>query len=92
MVPESTLLPALPRCREMLRNSPTALRVLKSALNAAEDGQAGIQVCRGAHIEVEGPNIQLPVNQKRLCCLLGRRRKCEGAYQHSLSLIYGMLA
>jgi len=28
----------------MLRNSPTALRVLKSALNAAEDGQAGIQV------------------------------------------------
>ena len=32
------------RCREMLRNSPTALRVLKSAMNAAEDGQAGIQV------------------------------------------------
>ena len=30
-------------CREMLRNSPTALRVLKSALNAAEDGQAGLQ-------------------------------------------------
>jgi hypothetical protein len=36
--------PHLFRCREMLRNSPTALRVLKSALNAAEDGQAGIQV------------------------------------------------
>ena len=33
-------------CREMLRNSPTALRVLKSALNAAEDGQAGLQACR----------------------------------------------
>lgn len=31
-------------CREMMRNSPTALRVLKSAMNAAEDGQAGIQV------------------------------------------------
>ena len=30
-------------CREMLRNSPTALRVLKSALNAVEDGQAGLQ-------------------------------------------------
>lgn len=33
-------------CREMLRNSPTALRVLKSALNAAEDGQAGLQARR----------------------------------------------
>jgi hypothetical protein len=32
------------RCREIMRNSPTALRVLKAALNAAEDGQAGIQV------------------------------------------------
>lgn len=38
-----TLIPH-PRCREMLRNSPTALRVLKAAMNAAEDGQAGIQV------------------------------------------------
>lgn len=34
-------------CREMLRNSPTALRLLKSALNAAEDGQAGIQQLGG---------------------------------------------
>ncbi|KAI3426047.1 hypothetical protein D9Q98_008015 [Chlorella vulgaris] len=34
-------------CREMLRNSPMALRVLKSALNAAEDGQAGIQQLGG---------------------------------------------
>ena len=25
-----------------MRNSPTALRLLKSALNAAEDGQAGL--------------------------------------------------
>ena len=33
-------------CREMLRNSPTALRVLKSALNAAEDVQAGLQARR----------------------------------------------
>ena len=30
-------------CREMVRNSPTALRALKAAMNAAEDGQAGIQ-------------------------------------------------
>lgn len=35
------------RCREMLRNSPLALRVLKSALNADEDGQAGIQQLGG---------------------------------------------
>lgn len=28
----------------MMRNSPTALRVLKAALNAAEDGHAGVQV------------------------------------------------
>lgn len=34
-------------CREMLQNSPMALRVLKSALNAAEDGQAGIQQLGG---------------------------------------------
>ena len=35
------------RCREMLRNSPTALRLLKSALNAMEDGQAGLQQLGG---------------------------------------------
>jgi naphthoate synthase len=34
-------------CREMLANSPTALRVIKSALNAAEDGHAGIQELGG---------------------------------------------
>lgn len=31
-------------CRQILRNSPTAIRVLKSALNAADDGHAGLQV------------------------------------------------
>lgn len=31
-------------CREMLRNSPTAIRMCKAALNAAEDGHAGLQV------------------------------------------------
>jgi naphthoate synthase len=30
-------------CREIMKNSPTALRALKAAMNAAEDGQAGIQ-------------------------------------------------
>lgn len=34
-------------CREILRNSPTALRILKAAMNAAEDGQAGIQELGG---------------------------------------------
>ena len=35
-------------CREMLRNSPTALRLCKASLNAAEDGQAGLQELGGA--------------------------------------------
>ncbi|XP_028111991.1 1,4-dihydroxy-2-naphthoyl-CoA synthase, peroxisomal-like [Camellia sinensis] len=30
-------------CREILRNSPTAIRVLKSALNAVDDGHSGLQ-------------------------------------------------
>ena len=30
-------------CREMLRNSPLALRLLKASLNAADDGLAGVQ-------------------------------------------------
>lgn len=34
-------------CREMVRNSPTALRLIKSALNAQEDGAAGIQELGG---------------------------------------------
>ncbi len=33
--------------REMLRNSPLALRLLKSSLNAADDGLAGIQQLAG---------------------------------------------
>ena len=31
----------------MLRNSPTALRICKAALNATEDGQAGLQELGG---------------------------------------------
>ncbi|KAJ7546540.1 hypothetical protein O6H91_08G043600 [Diphasiastrum complanatum] len=34
-------------CREILSNSPTAIRVLKSALNAVEDGHAGLQELAG---------------------------------------------
>ncbi|XP_071926402.1 1,4-dihydroxy-2-naphthoyl-CoA synthase, peroxisomal-like [Coffea arabica] len=34
-------------CREMLRNSPTAIRLCKSAINAADDGHAGLQALAG---------------------------------------------
>jgi naphthoate synthase len=34
-------------CREMLHNSPLALRLLKSSLNAADDGLAGVQQLAG---------------------------------------------
>ena len=34
-------------CREMLRNSPMALRLLKSSMNAADDGLAGVQQLAG---------------------------------------------
>ena len=34
-------------CREILRNSPLALRLLKSSLNAADDGLAGVQQLAG---------------------------------------------
>ncbi|CAI0434665.1 unnamed protein product [Linum tenue] len=34
-------------CREILRNSPTAIRILKSALNAVDDGHAGLQELAG---------------------------------------------
>lgn len=34
-------------CRETLRNSPLALRLLKSSLNAADDGLAGVQQLAG---------------------------------------------
>lgn len=34
-------------CREMLRNSPMAIRLLKAGLNAADDGLAGVQQLAG---------------------------------------------
>lgn len=51
-------------CREMMRNSPTALRILKAAMNAAEDGQAGIQVRAMPHPTptLFFPPAQSPIN------------------------------
>ena len=40
-------LQAVAWAREMLRNSPTALRVLKASLNATMDGAAGLQELAG---------------------------------------------
>jgi naphthoate synthase len=34
-------------CREMMQNSPTALRLTKAAINAADDGAAGMQQMGG---------------------------------------------
>jgi naphthoate synthase len=34
-------------CREILRNSPMAIRLLKASLNAADDGLAGVQQLAG---------------------------------------------
>jgi naphthoate synthase len=34
-------------CREMLRNSPMALRLIKASMNAADDGLAGVQQLAG---------------------------------------------
>ncbi|KAI8476481.1 MAG: ClpP/crotonase-like domain-containing protein [Monoraphidium minutum] len=48
VVPLSELEPeTLAWCRQILANSPTALRLLKAALNADEDGAAGIQQLGG---------------------------------------------
>ena len=54
-------------CREMLANSPTAIRALKAALNADCDGQAGLQELSGIATMLyymtdeakEGKNAQL---------------------------------
>ncbi|KAJ0971691.1 hypothetical protein J5N97_019650 [Dioscorea zingiberensis] len=44
---EKLELETLKWCREILRNSPTAIRVLKAALNATDDGHAGLQELGG---------------------------------------------
>lgn len=57
-------------CREMLRNSPMALRCLKAALNADCDGQAGLQELAGNatmlfYMTGEGQEGRNAFNEKR---------------------------
>jgi naphthoate synthase len=57
-------------CREMLQNSPIALRCLKSALNADCDGQAGLQELAGNatllfYMSEEGQEGRNAFNEKR---------------------------
>ncbi|WFB35693.1 1,4-dihydroxy-2-naphthoyl-CoA synthase [Kiritimatiellota bacterium B12222] len=57
-------------CREMLENSPMALRCLKSALNADCDGQAGLQELAGNatllfYMSEEGQEGRNAFNEKR---------------------------
>ncbi len=57
-------------CREMLRNSPIALRCLKAALNADCDGQAGLQELAGNatllfYMSEEGQEGRNAFNEKR---------------------------
>ncbi|MFT5240574.1 MAG: naphthoate synthase [Candidatus Promineifilaceae bacterium] len=57
-------------CREMLANSPLALRCLKSALNADCDGQAGLQELAGNatmlfYMSEEGQEGRNAFNEKR---------------------------
>lgn len=40
-------------CREILRNSPMAIRVAKSALNAVDDGHSGLQVPRSCPLPMQ---------------------------------------
>ena len=57
-------------CREMLRNSPLALRLLKASLNAADDGLAGVQQLAGDatllfYMTEEGQEGRDPYMEKR---------------------------
>lgn len=57
-------------CREMLQNSPIALRCLKAALNADCDGQAGLQELAGNatllfYMSEEGQEGRNAFNEKR---------------------------
>ncbi len=57
-------------CREMLRNSPLALRLLKSSLNAADDGLAGVQQLAGDatllfYMSEEGQEVRDAYKEKR---------------------------
>jgi len=57
-------------CREILQHSPIALRCLKAALNADEDGQAGVQELAGHatmlfYMSEEGQEGRNAYNEKR---------------------------
>ena len=57
-------------CREMLRNSPIAIRCMKAALNADCDGQAGLQELAGNatllfYMTEEGQEGRNAFNEKR---------------------------
>ncbi|MCX6426626.1 MAG: 1,4-dihydroxy-2-naphthoyl-CoA synthase [Actinobacteria bacterium] len=57
-------------CREMLRNSAMALRLLKASLNAADDGLAGVQQLAGDatllfYMTEEGQEGRNAFNEKR---------------------------
>ncbi len=57
-------------CREMLQHSPIALRCLKAAMNADEDGQAGLQELAGHatmlfYLSEEGQEGRNAYNEKR---------------------------
>lgn len=57
-------------CREMLNHSPIALACLKAAMNADEDGQAGLQVLAGHatrlfYMSEEGQEGRNAYNEKR---------------------------
>lgn len=58
-------------CRRILQNSPTAIACLKAALNADEDGQAGIQELAGMatrlfYLSEEGQEGQKAFLEKRV--------------------------
>jgi naphthoate synthase len=57
-------------CRQMLRHSPTALRVLKAAFNADTDGLAGIQELAG---QTTGLYYQTPEAQEGRDAYLDKR-------------------
>ncbi|MEX2015042.1 MAG: enoyl-CoA hydratase-related protein, partial [Candidatus Hydrogenedentales bacterium] len=57
-------------CREILQHSPIALRCLKAAFNADEDGQAGLQELAGHatllfYLSEEGQEGRNAYNEKR---------------------------
>jgi naphthoate synthase len=57
-------------CREMLQNSPMALRLIKASMNAADDGLAGVQQLAGDatllfYLSQEGQEGRDAYKQKR---------------------------